>query len=1138
MNKTPLLPADKYLASLLGLTDDEYRWFKSEAEKRSKIEPGTPVAGLETIFTVASLVFTLISVGLTIAASFFKPKERQVGQIIDSSTRDPDNISRSQKFAPRFGFDSLQKPAVLGTTIPVVYANAEQLSASTTPPRPAGSYGGVRVNLQLIWSQMLSLGGDQFLRSLFMVGEGDIGAVEGFALGDNPIKSYQYGSNTSAQEVGKLTIYYRGNGGRITTNDYLLGRSPSTDPGNASRLGGQDVFAVLSTNAAYRQDFCFTYKPTNSTTFGLYKWFPNGAPYRVNPVFGPTGQIERQSRSNGDKVFIEWIDDFVAVATMWKYKYQWSRRSGIISPTGTYEVDSTFKYRLFSTSDKETVIVINGENAKEPDQDPPDARVQCSDIASTIASQQNSCDENLIEGELYKFGTALAILIARRGINGETVIPNDVFISEADVSGAGRRTMEYEFRVVRRGLIQKATYIEPRRDEGDIKPTQWLYHTGEDLNDINIEDNWPVVSEQAQGFRVAIATVTLPRPTRAFEIGFRSTVGIKVSGLCNFNDATSYRNINDAVGGKYLQKTYDSDRSLGVQTITSGTVTTTEERYSFFKVYVRKNAADTTFTAIPAAFAIRSNTGAPIFNYLRFFMNDTQNWELQFEPLSSWEIRNSTDTDRPSNSPLIVIDYKLNNLNNQTFNVLGGVRVEWTGTTVPKTASSFRLYSIDVTGNKGLGFTEGSAMLDMWGKVAEAFCYDEVQTTASESPEHEIVYVNVISANQTVPDYANMALLGLNIRASNEWTQFSQLSAYVTSGRKVKRLLQSDSIGPSHLFPDILRDMLLSEVFGMGGVLTEAQLDIPSFIEAAQWCQDRRYFFDGVNADKTNLRQWAADIAAGMLLELLQVDGKFALKPAVVFPASGALPISGIFTAGNIVEDSFSMEFMAQEDRQPVQVSVKWREERARVSYQSSGLFPTEREVLVRETSASDSDPIESFDMTAYCTNFEHAVDFACYVIRVRRLVTHSIKFSTTPDGIDAGLRAGDYIKVALDYTFYDEFANGVILSDGTVVSTRPDLLPAGVHDVVYWDGTDNPVVDGQITIYTNGTATPANVVFIKKNVNSEVRVYKIETLSIGENGVIDIEAVHYPVDSSGISLLGKNWTTYSTDANWVIRSS
>jgi hypothetical protein len=500
-----------------------------------------------------------------------------------------------------------------------------------------------------------------------------------------------------------------------------------------------------------------------------------------------------------------------------------------------------------------------------------------------------------------------------------------------------------------------------------------------------------------------------------------------------------------------------------------------------------------------------------------------------------------------SNAPYIVLDHRVSTVSVEFEEEQGGLWVAYSGYKISNNYNTFRLTSIEPRTNLGLTYSDNdfNIMTDAWGKVAEAFPYDEIQTTVSDGPEHEIVYVNIITENEEIPSYDKISVLGLNILAAQQWTQLSQVSVYVNQGRTVRKLLEQDAIGASNLFPDILRDLLLSPRFGLGETMTEDQIDLESFTRAALWCSNRRYFFDGILADKTNLRQWAADTAAGMLLEFLQRDGKFALEPALIFPTEtaaglpyGPVPISGIFTVGNIVENSFSMEFLAEEDRQPVQVSVKWREERLRQNYSSSGLFPVEREVLVRETSTPDTVPIESFDVAEYCTNLEHAIDFACYIIRVRRLITHSVKFSTTPEGIDNGIRAGDYIKVALDFTFYDEFANGVILDDGTIVSTRPDLLLPGTHAAVYWDGSDSNVVEGTITIGSNGLATPTGVVFIKKNINSEVRVYKVESISLGENGVIDIEAVHHPVDSSGVSLLGKNWTTYATDGNWVIKTN
>lgn len=1128
MNTPPILPADHYMASMLGLTADEYRWFKLEAYKRVKIEPGTPVAGVETL-AILSLVFTVISVGLAIAASFFKPKERKAGEI-KSSTEDPENVTRNQRFAPRYGFNSTQKPAVLGTTIPVVYANRVALGDSTAPPRPAGTYGGVRINLQLLWSQMLSLGGDQFLRALFAVSEATALSLESIAIGDNTVGAYDFVDSTAMQQAGKLTIYYRPGGGRIKGTDYLLGRIPALDPGNAVPLGAIDVYQVKSTGQVMRPDFCFCATPASGTVFGLTSWLPNGMFYRVNPQLAPTGSIEKISKSKGERFRVEWTDDFNAVAGMWKAKYQWSRRCGVVGDSRYYNVNEQFVYILYRNSDADTVIIVNGGNAKgSTGPDANTAELSCKDIASTIASYQNGIAESLVPGELYKFGSALAVLV-------NSSPDNAIFISDSenDPPGGGQ-TITYTFRVVRGGYIANGgENINPNWSGSNTTPPEWRYYEGDgrdELEALPIPTTWDTVSNRPQGFLCTLADIRVTRSCTIFEVGLRSTVGIRISGFSNLKDCLDYNLINDRSGGKYINDEYDSEQNLGFQAHSSGAISLAEYRYSFFKIYIKKDS-ESNYTEIPGSFGVRSNTSQPVYNYLRFEMTVKAEWQIRFEPIASWEIRHNS-----AQAPFAVIDYQYGAETSLYRSVQGGVLISWTGYTISNTKDSFKIQSVEPSNSRGLGWSDisESCMTDPWGRVAEAFCYDALETTISQGPEHEVVYINTISTNTVTPTYNQLATLGLNIRASKQWTQLSQVSAYVTQGREVQRLLNNNSAGPSNLFPDILRDLLLSVVFGMGDSITSDQIDTQSFIDAAQWCQTRRYFFDGVIASKTNLRQWAADTAASMLLDLLQRDGRFALEPAIIFPEDGPVPIRAIFTAGNIVEDSFSLEFLNEEDRLPIQASVKWREERSRDNYSSPGLFPVEREVLVRETSSTESDPIESFDLSDYCTNLEHAIDFACFVIRMRKTITHTIKLSTTPDGLDSSLRAGDYIKVALDFTYYDEFANGVILADGTIVSTRPDLLPPGTHDAVYWDGGDNPVVDGPITVSADGLGSPPNVVFIKKNVNTQVRTYKVESISLSENGVIDIEAVHHPVDSSGVSLIGKNWTTYSTDSSWII---
>ena len=50
----------------------------------------------------------------------------------------------------------------MGNVIPIVYRRHE---------KDGSTYGGIRVNTNLLWSQVLSVGGGQFFRGIFLVAE-------------------------------------------------------------------------------------------------------------------------------------------------------------------------------------------------------------------------------------------------------------------------------------------------------------------------------------------------------------------------------------------------------------------------------------------------------------------------------------------------------------------------------------------------------------------------------------------------------------------------------------------------------------------------------------------------------------------------------------------------------------------------------------------------------------------------------------------------------------------------------------------------------------------------------------------------------------------------------------------------------
>jgi hypothetical protein len=193
-------------------------------------------------------------------------------------------------------------------------------------------------------------------------------------------------------------------------------------------------------------------------------------------------------------------------------------------------------------------------------------------------------------------------------------------------------------------------------------------------------------------------------------------------------------------------------------------------------------------------------------------------------------------------------------------------------------------------------------------------------------------------------------------------------------------------------------------------------------------------------------------------------------------------------------------------------------------------MFPTERELLIREAGTSETEKIEPIDVSDYVTSRTHAIDIAKYVIRMRRLPTHGIKFQTTFDGLTANLAPGDYIRCAIDTSYYDEFNNGVVSATGSVTSTQ--LLADGVYRVFAWDGSvETGPSEITLTVSANGTtATPTGILFSVHNVTTSIRTYQIESLGLEENGAITIEAVHMPTDE-----MTADWGGASADDYWYI---
>jgi hypothetical protein len=262
----PLLPFEKRLAAELGVSDVTYQQFKLEVASRVRIDPAVPKADVATTMFVINLV---LGVGFTALGAAFAPKAPGKPPTLITRQEGGANRTENRRYAPRSGFGSGQEAATSGQRYPLVVAKREALPDGIT-------YGGVRVNLLLLWSQMWSYRGSQLFRGIYALGRRNMGSisVEGFAFGDNPLTNYGIGAANSS--ASRFTLYYSANGGRIKGTDNIAGRSAAKDPANAENFGGADVFRYTGLGGNVDAGFCSTAKPSANTVFGLYGICPNG----------------------------------------------------------------------------------------------------------------------------------------------------------------------------------------------------------------------------------------------------------------------------------------------------------------------------------------------------------------------------------------------------------------------------------------------------------------------------------------------------------------------------------------------------------------------------------------------------------------------------------------------------------------------------------------------------------------------------------------------------------------------------------------------------------------------------------------------------------------------------------------------
>ena len=403
----------------------------------------------------------------TVAAALLlapKPKSPDEKQTARPQLQTGDKTGKS-KFTPYNDFDSVQELAALGTTVPLVYA--------------AGN-PGVRVNTQLLWSNIATVRNGQVAKLLFLISQGKLERYpefDGIAIGDTLLENF---------DRARLGAWCKTNGGRIKEKSDAYKKDGKIIGDLQGISVPDDVFSIQEySNGRWYPWHSGARTPGTATQFGLYNFTPNGNRFKLNYELilvqdgigkdAKSGQREKRDKINkgyATGAGITRIDNKRIPANSTSTELRKVNAGDIIE---------------YTIRDNETFTNYDG------------GRWGLQDVISATASRRATADDVLALGRIYRCGSVSMVCISE---------PSEVWELK-------NRDVTYKFRCIDDGEVR---FGGPNAEQDPYD----TYNIGEISN----------------------AIITTNRPEDDYiEIGIKSTVWKRVSGFSNVNSKPSQKTI-------------------------------------------------------------------------------------------------------------------------------------------------------------------------------------------------------------------------------------------------------------------------------------------------------------------------------------------------------------------------------------------------------------------------------------------------------------------------------------------------------------------------------------------------------------------------------------------------------------------
>jgi len=585
-----LLPFEQELCQQLGISEEEYfeflRYTSSLNGNRPKEYDNIPYVINGPIGALFSAAFAgnfaaqlVIGLIFTAIAYFLTPKPKPPKTPPSLTTAGQQGVRR---FAPQTGFDSAQELAELGAVIPLVFSKFHRIEDK--------QFGGVRVNTQLLWSQMRSLGKGQQIKAIFNLSSGELGQspdFNGYAIGDILLKNYSEGKfrlfwyNGSPDGDGKFRVgpnkYPQGNLEReLARNGHF-----SSDGIELPLIDSDRAKAFVSNM------FCGTRTPSTQNIFGNYNPVPNSMRFML-----PYELVLVQNNLDGaikDKTFIK----------RQKVQTNFPRYQAIISvKRGNTELNPDNNENLDVSKNDLVTYQISDQ---DPNEEFDFSDWGAEDVTSSINADRENTDDTLAIGEQYLVGTAIGILIS-----------HDSGIWEKG------KVKNFKFKIIESGKVQ-------------VKPVGLAHNPFETL----------LIQ------KCAIGVITNSYKCDATEIGLKSIVNKQITGFANVNSHPGYWEYYDGgpeelgvnSAGELAEDGVVHDYEKKDGNISLGQMSKYVKRYSFFKLYARTVGEDTWTHIGEKPFAVLGRTPQPQYNFIRITHSNAELREFKLEPYPGNKIK-------------------------------------------------------------------------------------------------------------------------------------------------------------------------------------------------------------------------------------------------------------------------------------------------------------------------------------------------------------------------------------------------------------------------------------------------------------------------------------------------------------------